>query len=67
VRKAREENDEHMAEEEHDALPDFRRTAPDELRQELGTRFLAYKAEHPGGQGADTGDKDPERYIDENR
>jgi len=67
VRKAREENDEHMAEEENEALPDFRHTAPDELRTELGTRFLAFKAAHPGGQGADTSDKDPDTYIADNR
>ena len=67
VGKARQENDEHMAEEEREALPDFRRHATDELRHELATRFLAFKAGHPGGQGADTGDKDPTEYIEENR
>jgi hypothetical protein len=67
VRKAREENDEHMAEEEREALPDFRHHATDDLRQELATRFLAFKAEHPGGQGANLGDKDPKTYIEENR
>ncbi|HEX5541702.1 MAG TPA: hemerythrin domain-containing protein [Micromonospora sp.] len=67
VRKAREENDEHMAEEEDEVLPDFRRSASGELRRELGARFLAFKAAHPGGQGADTSDKDPRTYIEANR
>lgn len=67
VRKARAENDEHMAEEEREALPDFRRTASDEVRHELATRFLAFKAAHPGGQGADTSDKDPKEYVEKNR
>ncbi|HEX5595568.1 MAG TPA: hemerythrin domain-containing protein [Micromonosporaceae bacterium] len=66
VHKAREENDEHMSEEENEVLPDFRHSAPDELRLELGARFLAFKAAHPGGQGADTRDKDPKAYIESN-
>jgi hypothetical protein len=56
-----------MGEEEREALPDFRRNAPDELRHELATRFLAFKAAHPGGQGADTKDKDPKEYIEQNK
>lgn len=67
VRTARQENDEHMAEEEREALPDFRQHAPDDLRHELATRFLAFKAAHPGEQGADIGDKDPRRYIEDNK
>lgn len=67
VRHAREENDEHMAEEEHEVLPDFRHHASVDLRRELGTRFLAFKAAHPGGQGADLGDKNPTTYIQQHR
>jgi hypothetical protein len=63
VRQARTANSEHMAEEEDDALADFRRHAGPGLREELGRRFLAFKAEHEGGRGIDTGDVDPERYV----
>lgn len=65
VRQAREANSEHMAEEEDDALADFRRHADPGLREELGRKFLAFKAEHEGGKGIDTGDVDPERYVAE--
>ncbi len=67
VGDARRENSEHMTEEEDGALPDFRRSAPVELRADLATRFLAFRAEHPGGRGADTADKDPQQYIDDHR
>ncbi|GAA3546841.1 hemerythrin domain-containing protein [Amycolatopsis ultiminotia] len=65
VRQARTANSEHMAEEEDDALADFRRHADPGLREELGRRFLAFKAEHENGEGIDTGDVDPERYVAE--
>lgn len=65
VRQARTANSEHMAEEEDDALADFRKHADPGLREELGRKFLAFKAEHEGGKGIDTGDVDPERYVEE--
>ncbi|MBB4684480.1 hemerythrin domain-containing protein [Amycolatopsis jiangsuensis] len=65
VRQARTANSEHMAEEEDDALADFRRHADPGLREELGRKFLAFKAEHEDGRGIDTGDVDPERYVAE--
>jgi Hemerythrin HHE cation binding domain len=65
VKKAREENDDHLAEEEHDALPDFRRNAPDELRARLAVEWLEWRYAHDSGEGVDTGDKDPESYIAE--
>ncbi|OZM71798.1 cation-binding protein [Amycolatopsis antarctica] len=65
VRRAREANSEHMAEEEDDALADFRRHADPGLREELGRRFLAFKEEHAGTRGLDVGDVDPERYVRE--
>src|SRR5690349_8765351 len=43
VRAARVANDEHMAEEERDGLPDFRAHAPSRLRRSLGRRFVEFK------------------------
>jgi hypothetical protein len=52
-----------MAEEEDDALPDFRRNAPLSVRADLGRRFLRFKEEHPGARDLDVSDKDPEGYV----
>lgn len=64
VRKARVANSNHMAEEEDDALADFRRHADPGLREDLGRRFQAFKDEHPGAAGLDTSDVDPQRYVE---
>jgi hypothetical protein len=64
VRRAREENDDHLAEEEHDALPDFRRNASDALRGELAVRWLDWRYAHDDGKGI-TYDKVPQEYIAE--
>jgi hypothetical protein len=66
VWKARTENSEHLAEEEDEVLPDFRKHASLELRAELGARWLTFYAEHPSGQGLSFRDKDPDRYLLEN-
>ncbi|WP_432825338.1 hemerythrin domain-containing protein [Dactylosporangium sp. CA-092794] len=63
---ARRENSEHLAEEEDEVLPDFRRHAGMELRLELGKRWLTFYGEHPSGRGLEFTDKDPKRYIQEN-
>lgn len=63
VRNTRVANSTHMAEEEDDALPDFRRNAPPHLREDLGRQFLKFKADHPDARGLDTSDKDPQGYI----
>ncbi|MGU3431916.1 hemerythrin domain-containing protein [Actinomycetes bacterium M1A6_2h] len=65
VGTARSENSEHLAEEEDEVLPDFRKNAPRELRAELAQRWIAFYAAHPGGKGIDTSDRDPEKYIEE--
>ena len=54
------------AEEEHDALPDFRRNASVELRAELALRWLDWRYAHDSGEGI-TYDKDPEEYIEQYR
>jgi hypothetical protein len=66
VWRARRENSEHLAEEEDESLPDFRRHADMDLRIELGARWLAFYAEHPSGRGLTFRDKDPQKYIEEN-
>ena len=49
------------------ALADFRVNAPDEVRDEIGARFVEYNQRHAGGRGVDTSDKDPDEYIDEHK
>ena len=47
-------------------LPDFRKHATLELRQELAARWLVFFGEHPQGKGLSFADKDPEKYVEEN-
>jgi hypothetical protein len=64
---ARRENSDHLAEEEDEALADFRRHASTTLRAELGARWLLFHGQHPQGRDLRFRDKDPGRYVDENR
>jgi Hemerythrin HHE cation binding domain len=66
IQDAREANDEHLAEEERDDLPDFLRAASVEERQSLGACFQRFKDEHPWAAGLDYADKDPEEFVEEN-
>jgi hypothetical protein len=66
VWNTRRENSEHLAEEEDEVLPDFRKHASLELRAELGARWLIFYGEHPSGRGLEFLDKDPKTYIEEN-
>jgi len=54
-----------MAEEEDDALADFRRNTPLSVREDLGRQFNEFKTNHAGAQGIDTDDKDPQGYVSE--
>lgn len=63
VRQARVANSEHMAEEEDDALADFRRNSSPQVRAELGKQFLDFKADHAGARDLDSKDKDPQQYV----
>ncbi|HEY4008399.1 MAG TPA: hemerythrin domain-containing protein [Pseudonocardia sp.] len=63
VGKARVANDEHMAEEEREALADFRRNSPKELRESLGRGFLRFKEARPNPEDIDSSDRDPEQYV----
>lgn len=63
VEAARRANSDHMAEEEREALADFRQHAERRLRLEMGARWLRFADVHAGAQDVDDRDKDPERYI----
>jgi hypothetical protein len=63
VRQARLANSSHMAEEEDDALPDFRRNVPVSVRVDLGHQFLKFKTDHSDARDLDTSDKDPQGYV----
>ncbi len=64
VQAAREANDEHMGEEEHEGLADFRRHVDLDTRHKIAVKFVAYEAEHV--TGVPVVDKDPEEYIEQN-
>lgn len=64
VDNAREENSTHMAEEEREALADFRQHTDPELRQRLGAKFLEFNGRHSRPEHIDATDKDPDAYID---
>jgi hypothetical protein len=61
VCKADLENSNHMAEEERQALGDFRRTGPLDERHRLGVQFLAFVSAHL--LGVKPVDKDPGAYV----
>lgn len=63
VQQARDANDEHMAEEENEGLPDFRLHAASGLRDALGKQFADFMSRHEGARGIDVGDKDPQAYV----
>ena len=67
VGRARTENSEHLAEEEDEGLPDFRKHASMDLRLQLGAEWLRFYAAHPAGDGITGGDVDPGQYLEENR
>ena len=64
VNAAREANDEHMGEEEHEGLADFRRHADLQLRHDIAVKFAAFEAANV--DGVPVVDKDPEEYVEEN-
>jgi hypothetical protein len=71
VNQARDENDDHMGEEERGPLRDYRRRIPAEERERLAVRFAALEAELTERElrragTVDLSDKDPDQYVDEN-
>jgi hypothetical protein len=63
VRTAREQNSDHMAEEEREDLADFRQHADLQTRHDIALQFVAYEARH--WAGIEPVDKDPEEYVEQ--
>ena len=64
VTAARKANDEHMGEEEHEGLRDFRQYVDLDTRHRIAIAFAAYEAKHV--DGVPIVDKDPDEYVEEN-
>jgi len=64
VTAARKANDEHMGEEEHEGLADFRRYVDLDTRHRIALTFVAYEAANVAGVPIE--DKDPDTYIKDN-
>jgi hypothetical protein len=64
VGRARAANDEHMGEEEREGLSDFRRHAPQGLREALGKQYADFMARHPTTRGLTIVDRDPRAYVE---
>jgi iron-sulfur cluster repair protein YtfE (RIC family) len=65
VMACRKANDEHLAEEERDVIPDLREHSGEGLRSDLGVRWTAFHAEHRGARGVPNDDVEPQEYIEE--
>jgi hypothetical protein len=61
VRDTRIASSDHVAEEEREALADFRRHAAWQARHDLGIEFAVYQAAHAGG--VPLTDRDPDSYV----
>ncbi len=64
VNASREANDEHMGEEEHEGLADFRRHVDLATRHAIAVKFAAFEATHV--DGVPIVDKDPKEYVEDN-
>lgn len=62
VGKARTENSDHIAEEEREALPDFRANVSLDERARLGREFEEFRYAHPTGEDVQTW-RDADAYI----
>jgi hypothetical protein len=63
VLACRKANDAHLAEEERDVIPDFREHSDQEVRDQLGVRWVEFHAEHRGARGVSGNDIDPDQYV----
>lgn len=66
VGEARTENSKHIAEEEREALPDFRHASTLEQRQQLAVAWTRWRSQHQPPQGISDEDKDVDQYLEEN-
>ncbi len=67
VLRAREQNSEHMAEEERGAIADLRTHASSAEREELGANWARFRDQHSALGGVPLADKDPGRYLKDPR
>jgi len=65
VGRARTENSKHVGEEEREALPDFRLNADPNTLDQLGLRWLEYRAAHEGEPDIVPQDKSVDEYLAE--
>jgi hypothetical protein len=65
VNAAREANDEHMGEEEHEGLADFRRHVDLDTRHAIAVKFATFEAANV--DGVPVVDKDPQEYVEQNQ
>jgi hypothetical protein len=65
VLACRKANDAHLAEEERDVIPDFREHSDQELRDQLGVRWVAFHVDHRGARSVSGDDLDPVEYVAE--
>lgn len=63
VATTREANSKHMAEEERQALADFRQHTDHTVRHQLGVAFAVFEAGH--AEGVQSESKDPDQYLEE--
>ena len=66
VKACRRANDEHLAEEERDVIPDVRLHTGSGLRSELGVRWTTFHAEHRAARGISEDDVDPKAFVRDN-
>lgn len=66
VTKAREENGEHLEEEEREGMTTFAKVASLDLRHDLAMQWEAFFVRHWGGLGVDDSDVDVEAFIEDN-
>jgi nitrite reductase/ring-hydroxylating ferredoxin subunit len=63
VRRARDVNEEHLQEEERDALPLFRESTDRTRREALGEEWVAFHEQHQHAQGLSGDDVDPRAVV----
>ncbi len=66
VGKAREENSDHLAEEEREALPDLRANVTDQQRADLAVQWLSWRNAHERAVDVSADDVDKDAYLEEN-
>jgi iron-sulfur cluster repair protein YtfE (RIC family) len=66
VQACRAANDEHLAEEERDVIPDLLTHTDSGLRSELGALWARFHAEHRAARGISEVDVDPKEFVRDN-